>query len=155
MAGAEGIVKIPEFENGLFSSWSCWQCTASAFTSRLRAWIARRLKQVFANMKGTIFGWFNMFSGGALERFSIFALGVMPYISSSIIFQLLTVVWPYLHDSKRRRAGTKENHSIHSLRNRFPLSDSGYGIATGLEHYSNPLSCLILASLSVSSRRLL
>ena len=59
------------------------------------------LQQVFANMKGTIFGVFNLFSGGALERFSIFALGVMPYISSSIIFQLLTVVWPYLHDLQK------------------------------------------------------
>ena len=62
---------------------------------------ADALQQVFANMKGTIFGWFNLFSGGALERFSIFALGVMPYISSSIIFQLLTVVWPYLHELQK------------------------------------------------------
>jgi preprotein translocase subunit SecY len=44
----------------------------------------------------TMFGLYNMFSGGALERVTIFALGVMPYISASIIIQLLTVVWPYL-----------------------------------------------------------
>src|SRR5687767_12374991 len=44
----------------------------------------------------TAFGLYNMFSGGALERVTIFALGVMPYISASIIIQLLTVVWPYL-----------------------------------------------------------
>src|SRR5687767_13885331 len=43
-----------------------------------------------------MFGLYNMFSGGALERVTIFALGVMPYISASIIIQLLTVVWPYL-----------------------------------------------------------
>ena len=60
-------------------------------------------------MKGTIFGLFNLFSGGALERFSIFALGVMPYISSSIIFQLLTVVWPYLHElQKEGQQGQKK-----------------------------------------------
>jgi preprotein translocase subunit SecY len=45
---------------------------------------------------GTMFGLYNMFSGGNLARVTIFALGVMPYISASIILQLLTVVWPYL-----------------------------------------------------------
>jgi len=44
----------------------------------------------------SMFGLYSMFTGGALERVTIFALGVMPYISSSIIIQLLTVVWPYL-----------------------------------------------------------
>ena len=45
---------------------------------------------------GTMFGLYDMFSGGNLSRVTIFALGIMPYISASIIFQLLTVVWPYL-----------------------------------------------------------
>jgi preprotein translocase subunit SecY len=47
-------------------------------------------------MAGSMFGLFNLFSGGALEQLSIFALGIMPYISASIIFQLLTVVVPQL-----------------------------------------------------------
>ena len=46
--------------------------------------------------KNTMFGLYDMFSGGNLARVTIFALGIMPYISSSIILQLLTVVWPYL-----------------------------------------------------------
>ncbi|MFZ5788329.1 MAG: preprotein translocase subunit SecY, partial [Acidobacteriota bacterium] len=46
--------------------------------------------------QGTILGFLNLFSGGALGRMTIFALGIMPYISASIILQLLTVVWPYL-----------------------------------------------------------
>src|SRR5436190_5003382 len=46
--------------------------------------------------RNTMFGLYDMFSGGNLSRLTIFALGVMPYISSSIILQLLTVVWPYL-----------------------------------------------------------
>ena len=46
--------------------------------------------------QNTMFGLYDMFSGGSLSRITIFALGVMPYISSSIILQLLTVVWPYL-----------------------------------------------------------
>ena len=53
--------------------------------------------QVFAQQAaGTMFGLYNMFSGGNLANVTIFALGVMPYISASIILQLLTVVWPYL-----------------------------------------------------------
>src|SRR5690242_11255601 len=46
--------------------------------------------------KNTMFGLYDMFTGGNLSKVTIFALGVMPYISSSIILQLLTVVWPYL-----------------------------------------------------------
>ena len=46
--------------------------------------------------QNTMFGLYDMFSGGNLSKVTIFALGIMPYISSSIILQLLTVVWPYL-----------------------------------------------------------
>lgn len=54
------------------------------------------LADLFEQQKGTIIELFNMFSGGALERASILALGIMPYISASIIVQLLTVVHPAL-----------------------------------------------------------
>jgi preprotein translocase subunit SecY len=54
------------------------------------------LQEFFTAMSGGVVGFLNLFSGGALERLSIFALGIMPYISASIILQLLTVVWPYL-----------------------------------------------------------
>ncbi len=55
----------------------------------------------FMGQAGGLFGLFNMFTGGAMEQVSVFALGIMPYISSSIIFQLLTVVWPYLAQLKK------------------------------------------------------
>jgi preprotein translocase subunit SecY len=48
-----------------------------------------------------MFGLYDMFSGGNLSKVTIFALGIMPYISSSIILQLLTVVWPYLERLSR------------------------------------------------------
>src|SRR5919112_3762542 len=51
--------------------------------------------------RNTMFGLYDMFSGGNLSRVTIFSLGVMPYISSSIILQLLTVVWPYLERLSR------------------------------------------------------
>lgn len=60
-----------------------------------------RLASMFNQNQGTILGLFNMFSGGALERMSIFALGIMPYISSSIIVQLLSSVMPQLEALKK------------------------------------------------------
>ncbi|MDB6059997.1 MAG: protein translocase subunit secY/sec61 alpha [Verrucomicrobiaceae bacterium] len=60
-----------------------------------------KLANMFSQNQGTILGLFNMFSGGALERMSIFALGIMPYISSSIIIQLLSSVSPQLEALKK------------------------------------------------------
>ena len=54
------------------------------------------LEQLFKQYQGSALGIFNLFSGGNLRRLTIFALGIMPYITSSIILQLLVVVWPYL-----------------------------------------------------------
>jgi preprotein translocase subunit SecY len=63
----------------------------------------------FKASAGSIFGFLDIFSGGALRRLSVFALGIMPYISSSIILQLLTVVWPYLEKlSKEGEMGRKK-----------------------------------------------
>jgi len=59
------------------------------------------LAQFFEQQKGTIVEMFNMFSGGALERASVLALGIMPYISASIIMQLLTVVHPKMAELKK------------------------------------------------------
>jgi len=59
------------------------------------------LASMFEQQRGTILDMFNMFSGGALQRFSVFALGIMPYISASIIMQLLTVVSPKLEQLKK------------------------------------------------------
>ncbi|MBI3939960.1 MAG: preprotein translocase subunit SecY [Acidobacteria bacterium] len=67
------------------------------------------LEQLFAQQANTIFGFLNMFSGGNLSRLSIFALGITPYITASIILQLLTVVWPYLERlSKEGELGRKK-----------------------------------------------
>ena len=60
------------------------------------------LEILFDQQRGTILDMFNMFSGGALERFSILAIGIMPYISASIIMQLLTHVDPRLKELRRR-----------------------------------------------------
>jgi len=59
------------------------------------------LTAFFMKTRGTLFGMIDMFSGGALRRLSIFALGIMPYISAAIIFELLTAVVPYLENLKK------------------------------------------------------
>jgi preprotein translocase subunit SecY len=70
---------------------------------------ADALTSFFQAQKGTLFGLFDLFSGGNLTRATIFALGIMPYISSSIIFQLLVTVIPYLEKlSKEGEAGRKK-----------------------------------------------
>ncbi len=67
------------------------------------------LKQLFDSQKDGILGMFNMFSGGALSRFTVFALGIMPYISASIIMQLLSVVYPKLEQLKKEgEAGRRQ-----------------------------------------------
>lgn len=67
------------------------------------------LAEFFKQFEGTVVGFLNMFSGGALGRLTIFALGIMPYISASIILQLLTVVWPYLEKlSKEGELGRRK-----------------------------------------------
>jgi len=60
-----------------------------------------RLGQLFEQQSGGILSLFNMFSGGALERFSVMALGIMPYISASIIMQLATYVVPTFEQLKK------------------------------------------------------
>jgi len=67
------------------------------------------MNELFRSSAGSLFGFLDIFSGGALRRLSVFALGIMPYISASIILQLLTVVWPYLEKlSKEGEMGRKK-----------------------------------------------
>ena len=70
---------------------------------------ADALAEFWQTQKGTIFGFIDLFSGRAMSRMTIFALGIMPYISASIILQLLQVVWPYLERlSKEGELGRKK-----------------------------------------------
>lgn len=92
------------------------------------------LSQFFAGQGGNLFSMFNMFSGGALERFSVFALGVMPYISASIISQLLTVVVPQLEAlSKEGEAGRKKINQYTRYGTILLAVVQGFMIATSLE----------------------
>ena len=92
------------------------------------------LKAVFDAQAGTLFGLIDMFSGGALARFSIFTLGIMPYISSSIILQLLTVVIPQLEKLSKEGELGRRKITQYTRYGTIVLSViQGAGIAVGLE----------------------
>ncbi|NJD85728.1 preprotein translocase subunit SecY [Candidatus Erwinia dacicola] len=91
------------------------------------------LAKLFEQQRGTIIEMFNMFSGGALSRASIFALGIMPYISASIITQLLTVVHPALAEIKKEGEAGRRKISQYTRYGTLVLGIfQAVGIATGL-----------------------
>ena len=95
------------------------------------------LMAFFARQRGTIFGLFDMFSGGALERLSVFALGIMPYISAAIIIELLKVVIPAIEKLyKEGEAGQKKIKQYTRYGTVVIAAVQGIGIAVGLESMS-------------------
>ncbi|OBP17103.1 preprotein translocase subunit SecY [Rheinheimera sp. SA_1] len=91
------------------------------------------LAQLFEQQKGTIVEMFNMFSGGALERASVFALGIMPYISASIIVQLLTVMHPKMAELKKEGEAGKRKINQYTRYGTLALAlVQAASIATGL-----------------------
>jgi preprotein translocase subunit SecY len=103
------------------------------------------LASFFKQAQGTLLGLFDMFSGGALERLSVFALGIMPYISSSIIFQLLTVVVPAIEKlSKEGESGRKKIIQYTRYGTMLLSIVQGLGIAIGLESMRGPAGELVV-----------
>lgn len=95
---------------------------------------AEIMKSIAQQNAGGILGIFDKFSGGALGRMTIFALGVMPYISASIIVQLMTSVSPHLEALKKEgEAGRKKLNQYTRYGTVFLASVQGWGIAVGLE----------------------
>ena len=97
-----------------------------------------RLADLFEQSQGTILSLFNMFSGGAVTRMAIFALGIMPYISSSIIVQLLTGVSDYFKSLKEQgEIGRKKITQITRYGTVLIACLQGYGVSVGLENAGN------------------
>src|ERR1700739_763603 len=91
-------------------------------------------EQVFRSQAGGILGMFNMFAGGGIHRMAIFALNIMPYISASIIVQLLTTVSPQLEALKKEvPAGRKTMNQYTRYLTVILAAFQSYGIAVGLE----------------------
>jgi preprotein translocase subunit SecY len=93
-----------------------------------------QLAQLFAGQKDGILGMFNLFSGGALSRFTVFALGIMPYISASIIMQLMTIVVPSLEALKKEgQAGQRKITQYTRYGTVFLATFQALGISVALQ----------------------
>lgn len=115
---------------------------------------AAQLESIFNNSQNTIFGMANMFSGGALERMSVLALGVMPYISASIIVQLLTAVVPQLEQLKKEgESGRRKINQYTRYGTVLLASVQATGMVSSLASsqalYATGMSVFILAAVSL------
>jgi preprotein translocase subunit SecY len=97
--------------------------------------------QIFRQQAGGILGMFNMFAGGGIQRMAIFALNIMPYISASIIIQLMTTVSPKLEQLKKEgEQGRKVMNQYTRYLTVLLAAFQSYGIAIGLEGAGNVIS---------------
>src|SRR5579864_6962857 len=101
-------------------------------------------EQMFQQMGGALFGMLAMFSGGSLRRLTVFALGIMPYITASIILQLLTVVSPHLEKLKKEGDLGRKKITDYTRWMTVGLSAfQAFGVAVGLEKYSGQGMALV------------
>jgi preprotein translocase subunit SecY len=137
--GFQNIFKIPELKKRILFTIGLLAVYRVGVHVPVPGIDAVALASFFARAKGTLLGLFDMFSGGALERLSVFALGIMPYISASIILQLLTVVIPHLERlSKEGEAGRKKITQYTRYGTVILSIIQGFGISVGLESMASP-----------------
>jgi preprotein translocase subunit SecY len=145
IGGFQNIPKIPELKRRILFS------LAMLAVYRLGCHIptpgidAAAMAAFFGSKQGTLFGLFDMFSGGALKRMSVMALGIMPYISAAIIIELLEVVVPYLEKLKKEgEQGRKKITQYTRYGTVFLCIIQGFGIAVGLERMSSPGGAMVV-----------
>ncbi|MGD9732004.1 MAG: preprotein translocase subunit SecY [Desulfamplus sp.] len=138
-SGYQNILKLPDLKRKLLIT------LALLFVYRVGVHVptpgidAAALASFFDSTKGTLFAMFNMFSGGALENLSVFALGIMPYISASIILQLMTVVVPHLEQLSKEGEHGRKKITQYTRYGTVMLSIiQGFGISVGLEAMTSP-----------------
>ncbi|MCH7864991.1 MAG: preprotein translocase subunit SecY [Proteobacteria bacterium] len=103
------------------------------------------LKDIFSRQAGGILGMFDMFAGGALSRMTIFALNIMPYISASIIMQLMTAVSPHLEALKKEgETGRKKINQYTRYGTVLIAALQAYGISAGLEGMSSSVGSAVM-----------
>ena len=128
LEGFQNIFKIPELRKRVLFSLGMLAVYRIGCHIPTPGIDSQALAHFFKQAQGTLLGMFDMFSGGALEKLTVFALGIMPYISSSIIFQLLTVVVPSIEKlSKEGEAGRKKIIQYHPVWNDRAGRCSGHG----------------------------
>lgn len=139
LEGFSNASRIPELRRRLwFTAWMLviYRVGVAVPTPGING---SALASFFNAAASTLFGWVNLFSGGALERFSVFALGIMPYISVAIILDLLKVAWPYLDELYKEGEAGRRKISQYTRYGTVALSIvQGLMIAISLEHIRAP-----------------
>ncbi len=152
-AGFQNVFKIPELRKRILftlAMLAVYRIGAHIPTPGING---AALAEFFARTQGTILDFFDMFSGGALSRLTIFALGIMPYISASIILQLLTIVWPYLEKLKKEGEQGQKKITQYTRYGTVLLSIvQSTGISIGLEAMRSPTGALIVPEPGLSFR---
>ncbi len=145
IGGLQNIPKIPELKKRIIFTFlmlavyrlGCHIPTPGIDGAALAAFFGAR--------EGTLFGLFDMFSGGALRQMSVMALGIMPYISASIILELLAVVIPHLERLKKEgEQGRKKITQYTRYGTVILCMIQGFGIAIGLERMSSPGGVMVV-----------
>jgi preprotein translocase subunit SecY len=145
MGGFQNIGKIPELKRRIIATLILLAVYRVGVHIPTPGIDGKVLAGIFERARGTLLGFFDMFAGGGLERLSIFALGIMPYISASIILQLLTVVVPTLEKlSKEGEAGRKKITQYTRYGTVVISLIQGFGIAVGLEQMKGAAGELVV-----------
>ncbi len=143
--GLKNISKIPELQRRILNAFlllAVYRVGAHIPTPGIDT---AALAAFFEQAKGSLLGLFDMFAGGALSNLSVFALGIMPYISASIILQLLTVAVPHLEKlSKEGEAGRRKITQYTRYGTVILSIIQGFGIAIGLENMAGPTGVSIV-----------
>lgn len=135
----QGIGKIPELRRRILITFLLLGVYRVGAHVPVPGIDAGALAEFFGRLQGNILGLIDMFSGGALSRMSVFALGIMPYISASIILQLLTVVVPSLEKLSKEGEQGRKKITQYTRYGTVVLSViQGFGIAVGLENMAGP-----------------
>lgn len=139
LGGFKNISKIPELQKRILVTFLLLAVYRVGTHVPTPGIDARALAAFFEQARGSLLGLFDLFSGGALSNLSVFALGIMPYISASIILQLLTVVIPHLEKlSKEGEAGRRKITQYTRYGTVLLSLIQGLGIAIGLESMTGP-----------------
>jgi len=145
ISGAQNIFKIPELKRRILMTFFLLAIYRIGVHIPTPGINGDALASFFAHAKGTLFSLIDMFAGGALERLSVFALGIMPYISASIILQLLTVVIPYLAQLQKEGEMGRKKIVQYTRYGTVVLSMiQGFGIAVGLENMTGAAGEMIV-----------
>lgn len=146
LTGVENLARLPELKKKLLWTFLLVAVYRIGVHVPVPGVDSAALADFFESAKNTLFGLFDMFSGGGLRNLSIFALGIMPYISASIIIQLLTVVSPELAKMQKEEgaAGKKKITQYTRYGTVLITCIQGFGIAVGLESMASPTGASVV-----------